>query len=259
MANSLKGRKQLPEQIKKRVNSFKLHLKQGLIKPGMLGKKQSSFQKQRAREVNLGNKHSLGRVLSLESRAKLSQSMIGNRNWESRDPNERVISKEGRKKMAHWLGKGSSNKGTLYVPRENRLCKCGCGLTFVCKVNSGKQFLTYGHVVKTTQHLQNVLKAIGQSPNKFERDVRDLLNKRFPNRFKFVGDGKMIIGGKSPDFVDINNKIVIQCNGIYWHLMRFDIKVCRKNKKLKEREESIPFKRAGYKVHFIWEDDFYNL
>lgn len=39
----------------------------------------------------------------------------------------------------------------------------------------------------------------------------------FEDFFTFVGDGKVIIGGKNPDFINEKNKKLIEVYGDYWH------------------------------------------
>lgn len=42
--------------------------------------------------------------------------------------------------------------------------------------------------------------------------------RRYSFPYKFVGDGKVIIGGKNPDFVNVNGqKKIIEFFGEHWH------------------------------------------
>jgi len=56
------------------------------------------------------------------------------------------------------------------------------------------------------------------SPTKPEKQIFKLLNRLYPNEWKFVGDGEVIIAGKNPDFININGqKKIVECWGNYWH------------------------------------------
>lgn len=47
------------------------------------------------------------------------------------------------------------------------------------------------------------------------------LEKNFPGEWAYVGDGKVWIEGRNPDFININGKkLVIELFGYYWHLER---------------------------------------
>lgn len=61
-------------------------------------------------------------------------------------------------------------------------------------------------------------KSHSMSPNKLELRVGDLLNELFPNEYKFVGNFDTFIGGRCPDFMNVNGqKKLIEVYGDYWH------------------------------------------
>ena len=79
-----------------------------------------------------------------------------------------------------------------------------------------------------------------------------LLNKLYPNEYKFVGDGQVIIDGFNPDFININGKkIIIEMFGDYWH----------KRKEVIERDvrRLDSYKELGYKTIIVWERQIKNL
>jgi len=54
--------------------------------------------------------------------------------------------------------------------------------------------------------------------NKKEKQLEIILNNLFPNQYKFVGGGELIIDGKCPDFVNCNGqKKIVELFGDYWH------------------------------------------
>ena len=55
-------------------------------------------------------------------------------------------------------------------------------------------------------------------PNRLEIEFYSLLDNLYPEEWKYVGDGQLIIGGKCPDFANINGKkALIEVFGSYWH------------------------------------------
>lgn len=55
-------------------------------------------------------------------------------------------------------------------------------------------------------------------PNKVEGILFDILDRNFPGQWKYVGDGKVIIEKKNPDFINCDGKkLVIELFGDYWH------------------------------------------
>jgi very-short-patch-repair endonuclease len=55
------------------------------------------------------------------------------------------------------------------------------------------------------------------SPNKSEQKVYGFIDKYIPGKFKFTGDGSVVIGGKIPDFTNKEDKQIIEYFGDYWH------------------------------------------
>jgi hypothetical protein len=78
-------------------------------------------------------------------------------------------------------------------------------------------------------------------PNKQEIIIINLLNEIFPGKYKFVGDFKIWIGGKNPDFINEIDKKLIEFFGKNWH------------KKEDEKQRIDHFKKYGYKTLVIWD------
>ena len=83
----------------------------------------------------------------------------------------------------------------------------------------------------------------GARPNKVETQLAALITEsRLP--YRYVGDGQFILGGKCPDFLNVNGKKqVIELFGTYWHDV-FDVA---------ERTEH--FRQYGFDTLVIWEDE----
>ena len=104
----------------------------------------------------------------------------------------------------------------------------------------------------------NQLKQSRKGPNGFEKRVQAFLDSSSRIKFKYVGSGPeaILINGYSPDFINRRKKIIVQANGVYWHLGLYSIEVNKKNKKEHERIKAAPFKDVGYRVIQIWDDEF---
>ena len=97
------------------------------------------------------------------------------------------------------------------------------------------------------EHLRKILKAVCAKPNKPEQHLERLLNEIFPNEYKFVGDGSVIIGGCSPDFINTNGqKKLIEMFGDYWH--RND----------DEGNRIFQFKLFGFDTLVVWEHELHD-
>lgn len=85
-------------------------------------------------------------------------------------------------------------------------------------------------------------------PNKPETSLLDILNELFPNEWKYVGDGQVIINGKCPDFINVNGqKKIIELFGDYWH----------RGQDPKDRADI--FAPFGYKTLVIWQSELKNI
>ncbi|HDZ15647.1 hypothetical protein LCGC14_0570260 [marine sediment metagenome] len=87
----------------------------------------------------------------------------------------------------------------------------------------------------------------GLKPNKLELKFEDFLNELFPNEYKYVGDFDTFIGGKCPDFMNVNGqKKLIEVYGDYWH----------RNDDPQDRIDH--FKKYGFDCLVIWESEYQN-
>ena len=101
---------------------------------------------------------------------------------------------------------------------------------------------------KTSEYVSKQMKARNVIPNKTEIWLQDFLNRLYPNEWKFVGDGQIIINGKCPDFINTNGqKKIIELYGNYWH----------KGENPQDRINI--FKPFGYKTLIIWEKELKNI
>ncbi len=74
--------------------------------------------------------------------------------------------------------------------------------------------------------------------------------------YKYVGDGTFWIESKNPDFINTNGeKIIIEINGIYWHLIKFQYREPNLTREQVEIREKKHFENLGYKCIIIWDDE----
>ena len=78
------------------------------------------------------------------------------------------------------------------------------------------------------------------SPNKEEKRLMVILNDILPNTYTFVGNGKLKVGSKYPDFVDSSNVRLIELYGDYYH----------KGQNPQDRIDY--FEQFGYNTLVIW-------
>jgi len=93
-----------------------------------------------------------------------------------------------------------------------------------------------------------LFKALKIKPNKTEIKLRDLLDEHHPEEWKFVGDGQFWLGGKNPDFMNVNGKKqIIELFGDYWH-------------RGEDPQDRINhFSNFGFNTLVIWERELENM
>lgn len=104
---------------------------------------------------------------------------------------------------------------------------------------------------------KNMFKARNVRPNKGESLLDTFLQEILPHSYKYVGDWKLFIYGKCPDFVSINvvnkdnslvyGKKLIEYYGDYWH------------KGDDEGHRIFYFRLFGYETLIIWEHEMKDL
>ncbi len=89
-------------------------------------------------------------------------------------------------------------------------------------------------------------------PNRPEKLVIALLNKYFPNKWEYVGDGKFWITCFNPDFINCNEKkLIIEVFGDYWHNTSDAI--------INDEKRLDAYKKYDYDTLIIWESELKNI
>ena len=98
--------------------------------------------------------------------------------------------------------------------------------------------------------LESLMKSKKILPNNGELMLIDFFKKNDIN-LSFCGNGSFIIGGKIPDFVNHDKKVVVEYNGRFWHSKN------EWNDAYDDSKERIEhFAKYGYKCYIIWDDEF---
>jgi len=155
--------------------------------------------------------------------------------------------KYGKGNCRSCAGKFRCGKNHHSYGKLSKLPKC---------VDCGKQLIDYRSkrclICSSIETLGKRLKGNRQSPNKSEKLLNKILQKVFPNEYKFVGNGKMIIGEFCPDFININGqKKIIELYGDYWH------RPSKFGERNKRRLNT--YKKYGYKTLIIWEHELKDI
>ena len=104
--------------------------------------------------------------------------------------------------------------------------------------------------------IRATLKASFVRPTAPEVELRGMLDKTFPGEWKYVGDGDFILGGKNPDFVNVNGqKAVVEVFGDYWHSER----ITGKSPEQEVADRVAHFARYGFKCLVVWEHEMRDL
>ncbi len=189
----------------------------------------------------------LHKPCSEETRVKISKALQGRPHTEEMKASMSLTMK-GR--PSPLKGRPSPLKGT-HPSKETRakmsLAKRGCKhpTSEETKIKIGKKAEARWQDPK---YRDRVVKAwwLAQEvkPNKVEICLFELLESAYPGEWTYVGDGQLIIGGKCPDFTNINGKKqVIELYGDYWHRgedpqVRIDL-----------------FRQYGFECLIIWEHE----
>lgn len=135
-----------------------------------------------------------------------------------------------------------------------KMCLCGCGKEFMTKIVKKKFFSHNCYLIYTR-------KKNSKEINKKEIILSNILNKLFPNEYKYVGNWKVVFGDRNPDFININGqKKIIELFGNFWHGERYRQKYAKDYSTNKEHTEDRInyFKKYGYDTLVIWEKELEN-
>lgn len=108
-----------------------------------------------------------------------------------------------------------------------------------------REHMSKAHQNYSKETLRRILTC--RRPNKQELILNCILKTNFPKEWKYVGDGRIIIEGKNPDFINVNGKkAIIELFGERWHEPE------------EEQTRKEVFSKYGYKTLIIWQKELKN-
>ena len=154
---------------------------------------------------------------------------------------------ETRKKMSEKMkGKSPWNKGLKNCYTKECIEKRN-------KRMSNTMRLKWQNPIYRQKQLQAIISGGNMlKPNKPELQLQSLLNELYPKDWEYVGDGKVILNGFCPDFINVNGKKqIIELYVDYWH--------SRKDAIGRDKYRIECYKRLGYDTLIIWEKELKNI
>lgn len=101
--------------------------------------------------------------------------------------------------------------------------------------------------------IRAIVKGANFKPNVPEKFLMSLLSEIYPKEYKYTGDGSVIIGGKIPDFTNINGKKkLIEVFGDYFHNPK---KFKNLQQHRTEKGTIALYKQYGWDCLVIWEHE----
>lgn len=181
-----------------------------------------------------GHKH------SKESKQKISESVENQWTTNPRPAWNKGLTKETDARVKnHSLSMTGKKQTPERIQHRITLCRGRKRSPEVCEGISKR--------MKAGQAAHMLLLSGQLKPTKPEKLTSNIIQELSLPNMKYVGDGAFWIGNKNPDFVDTNNKHIIEVFGDYWH----------KQEDVTIRTEH--FAKYGYKTLIIWEHELKNM
>ncbi len=189
------------------------------------------------------SKSATGKVKSAEHRRKLSESQLG-----------KVFSEEQRRMISNTL-KGNQNALGHHMSEASKqqaaktLHETLAGDPSIMIKASAKKSETMKALWRDPDYAKRATLNWNKHPNRSEKQLGKILNKHFPNEWRFVGGGEVAIGGHLPDYINTNGKkVVIEMFVLYWH----DPETYPE--RLTEEELIVHYLSYGFTCLVFWED-----
>lgn len=197
----------------------------------------------------------LGSSASEEARRRMSTSRLGH-----------FISEETKRKIsASLMGHPGAMEGRTHCEETRRsISESQLGKTMseesrklMSEAHTGKVLSDAHKQAMSEAAMENwkdpefqmmMSRAWNRRPNEDELHLQAVLDRYFLGEWKYVGDGQIWIGGKNPDFININGKKqVIELFSLYWHDP--DLFPDR----LTEKELVVHYKQYGFDCLVVWD------
>ena len=208
-----------------------------LISEREMGKVVSERTRQKLTDAGIGNKRALGHRLSAKVKQQISRNETG-----------KIITEEARRQtskalLGHEVGEVTRQQIAMTL--------MGHGMS---EVTRQKKSESMKERWKDEDFACYMSQAWNRKPNERELQLLSVLDRHFPNEWKYTGDGSLPeywIEGRNPDFMSVNGKKqVIEVFGYYWHLYQPN--------RPSEEELIAHYKEYGFDCLVFWEYDVYD-
>jgi len=190
--------------------------------------------------VEKSREKTLGKPLSQEHRAKISDAKL-KKGFHHSEETRQKIAEKGIGRVPWNRGKKCLNTSKALKGRSKRFK----GIKNPNMARKGEQNGFYGKK-HTEESLKKMFKSLATKPNKPEKLLIHLLQEN-SMPFQYVGNGQVIIDGKCPDFINNNGgKQLLELFGERWH------------KQEEEQERIDAFAEYGFQTLIIWEHELEN-
>ena len=109
------------------------------------------------------------------------------------------------------------------------------------RASKKKMSRTFLHAWKDEKYARYMGLSQAIRPTKPELELTELLNEWFPGEWQYTGDGRLLVAGTNPDFINKNGKTkIIELFGEYYH----------ENDEVDKRSKR--FNDAGFDCLVIW-------
>lgn len=250
-------------KIKRRLKISKA-MKERRPEAAILANTGKECSKDKRLKIGLANKGKGGKCRknyhpSKETIEKIRQKNIGQKRSEATKEKQRLAKLKN--PVKYWLNKKRSIETIEKIRRTKKGCSSprkGVVLTQKTKDKMSKsltgrkateeQKKNYKNAAlirwENPEYAQKVLCV--DSPNKQEKQLLRVLNELMPGEYQFVGNGKIVISRKIPDFIDTSRTKLIEMFGDFYH----------KNQNPQERIDF--FSQYGYRTLVIWASELRN-
>jgi very-short-patch-repair endonuclease len=180
------------------------------------------------------------------------------------DISKKQMSESGKKKKlseAHKKKIGEKSKGRKWsLETRDKMKKARVGWHHKIETKQ-KQSELLKKLWRDPEYIKKQLNSHNIFPNKPETVIIDVLSEQLPNMWKFSGDFSVWVDGKNPDFVNENEKLIIEMFGDFWHgekHRRHNYSDFSTNYE-HELQRIQHFEKNGYRCLVIWEHELENI
>jgi len=181
-----------------------------------------------------------GKVFSEKHRENLSLSHMNKKHTEKQKEKIGLGNRKAHKKRKY----GFASHKNIKLTEEHKI---NIGLANKNSVSIGRSSRErWKNKVYKEKTLKAILKSISKLPTSYERKII-YLNKKYGLPFRYCGNGKVIIHGLCPDFIERNGKkLLIETYTKWCHPINY------------EKQRYAMFRQFGFRTLFLSDEDLLN-